>query len=271
MRKIRPDLMTAVIAPTDPRDLAPPPAPASLTRNRGPLALFLDLDGVLAPIESRPEDVGPDPRRSRLLDALTEALDGRVAVLSGRALADVDRILEGRVIPVAGVHGLERRSANGRVETLGAEADVALAVEGLTRTLSAEIADGVEIENKGVGVAVHYRNAPDRAAGVRHATTTLARDHGLHLQPGHMVIELKGGDADKGRALAAFLTEPPFAGAHAVMIGDDRTDEAAFRAAEAAGGFGILVDPRWVSAARYGLADTRAVTDWLTQLAEAAR
>lgn len=55
------------------------------------------------------------------------------------------------------------------------------------------------------------------------------------------------------------------------MIGDDRTDEAAFRAAEAAGGFGILVDPRWVSAARYGLADTRAVADWLTQLAEAAR
>ena len=91
MRKIRPDLMTAVIAPTDPRDLAPPPAPASLLRNRGPLALFLDLDGVLAPIESRPEDVGPDPRRSRLLDALTGALEGRLAVLSGRALADVAR------------------------------------------------------------------------------------------------------------------------------------------------------------------------------------
>ena len=239
--------MTAVIAPTDPRDLAPPPAPASLIR-RGPLALFLDLDGVLAPIELRPEDVGPDPRRSRLLDALIAALDGRVAVLSGRALADVDRILEGRVTPVAGVHGLERRSSDGRVETRGAEADVARAVEGLTQTLSSEIADGVEIENKGVGVAVHYRNAPDRAAGVRHAATMLARDHGLHLQPGHMVVELKGGDADKGLALAAFLSEPPFAG-----------------------GFGILVDPRWVSAARYGLADTRAVADWLAQLAEAAR
>ena len=262
--------MTAVIAPTDPRDLAPPPVPASLIR-RGPLALFLDLDGVLAPIESRPEDVGPDPRRSRLLDALIAALDGRVAVLSGRALADVDRILEGRVTPVAGVHGLERRSSDGRVETRGAETDVARAVEGLTQTLSAEIADGVEIENKGVGVAVHYRNAPDRAAGVRHATTMLARDHGLHLQPGHMVVELKGGDADKGLALAAFLSEPPFAGARPVMIGDDRTDEAAFRAAEAAGGFGILVDPRWVSAARYGLADTRAVADWLAQPAEAAR
>lgn len=271
MRKIRPDLMTAAIAPTDPRDLASPPAPASLIRTRGPLALFLDLDGVLAPIESRPEDVGPDPRRSRLLDALITTLEGRVAVLSGRALADVDRILEGRVVPVAGVHGLQRRSADGRIETRGAEADVARAVEGLTRALGADITDGVEIENKGVGVAVHYRNAPDRAAGVRHATATLARDHGLHLQPGHMVVELKGGDTDKGEALSAFLSEPPFAGARPVMIGDDRTDEAAFRAAEAAGGFGILVDPRWVSAARYGLADTRAVTDWLTQLAEAGR
>lgn len=271
MRKTRPDLMTAVIAPTDPRHLAPPPTPASLIHSRGPLALFLDLDGVLAPIESRPEDVGPDPRRTHLLDTLIEALDGRVAVLSGRALADVDRILEGRVTSAAGVHGLQRRSADGRVETHGAEADVALAVEGLTQTLRVEIADGVEIENKGVGVAVHYRNAPDRAAGVRHATTTLARDHGLHLQPGHMVVELKGGDTDKGQALTAFLAEPPFAGARPVMIGDDRTDEAAFRAAETAGGFGILVDPRWVSAARYGLADTGAVTDWLSQLAEAAR
>lgn len=263
--------MTAVISPTDPRDLAPPPSPVSLTRTRGPLALFLDLDGVLAPIESRPEDVGPDPRRTRLLDALIPALEGRLAVLSGRAIADVDRILEGRVRAVAGVHGLERRSADGRVETRGAEADVALAVEGLTQTLSAGIADGVEIENKGVGVAVHYRNAPDRAADVRHAATVLARDHGLHLQPGHMVVELKGGDTDKGEALSAFLSESPFAGARPVMIGDDRTDEAAFRAAEAAGGFGILVAPRWISAARYGLADTRAVADWLTQLAEAAR
>jgi trehalose 6-phosphate phosphatase len=263
--------MTAVIAPTDPRDLASPPAPASLIRNRGPLALFLDLDGVLAPIEPRPEDVGPDRRRTRLLDALVMALGGRVAVLSGRALADVDRILEGRVIPVAGVHGLERRSANGRVERQGAEADVARAVEALTRFLGAGVADGVEIENKGVGVAVHYRNAPERAADVRHATALLARDHGLHLQPGHMVVELKGGDVDKGKALDAFLAEPPFHGARPVMIGDDRTDEAAFRAAETAGGFGILVAPRWVSAARYGLADTRAVTDWLTQLAEAAR
>ena len=194
-----------------------------------------------------------------------------MAVLSGRTIADVDRILERRVVAVAGVHGLERRCGDGHLTSRGAEADVALAVEGLTDTLKDEIADGVEIENKGVGVAVHYRNAPGRAAAVRHATTLEARERGLHLQPGHMVVELKGGDADKGRALDTFLTEAPFSGALPVMIGDDRTDEAAFRAAEAAGGFGVLVDPRWASAARYSLADTAAVAEWLSQLAEAPR
>mgnify|MGYP000052991904 FL=1 len=263
--------MTAAIAQTDPRDIAPPPAPSALMAGRDPVALFLDLDGVLAPIEARPDDVVPDPRRTRLLDRVVEALDGRVAVLSGRSISDVDRILERRIVAVAGVHGLERRATDGRVDSVGAEADVALAAESLGAALAEAMAAGVQLENKGVGVAIHYRNAPDRGPEVRHAATVEARARGLHLQPGHMVVELKGGDTDKGRALATFLTEAPFAGARPVMIGDDRTDEAAFRAAEAAGGFGILVDPRWVSAARYSLPDTGAVAAWLAGFAEGVR
>ncbi|MEP7209241.1 MAG: trehalose-phosphatase, partial [Alphaproteobacteria bacterium] len=79
------------------------------------MALFLDLDGTLAPIAARPDMVGPDPRRNSLLGELSRVLGGRLAIISGRAIFDVDRILEGCVACVAGLHGLERRGSGGRV------------------------------------------------------------------------------------------------------------------------------------------------------------
>jgi trehalose 6-phosphate phosphatase len=88
------------------------------------------------------------------------------------------------------------------------------------------------------------------------------------LQPGKLVVELKTPGADKGAALTAFMAEPPFAGAVPVMVGDDLTDEYGFRAAEALGGFGVLVGPRRETAARFGLADVNAVLDWLERLKE---
>ena len=89
----------------------PTPAPLTLRDT----ALFLDLDGTLAPIAARPQDVRPDPRRTNLLERLIEAADGRVAVVTGRTLADVDRILENEVPCVAAVHGLVRRDGEGRL------------------------------------------------------------------------------------------------------------------------------------------------------------
>ena len=83
------------------------PAPKPLVLSA--TALFLDLDGTLAPIVARPQDVAPDPRRTRLLGQLSRRLNGRLAVVSGRTLEDIDRILEGCVVPVAAVHGLVLR------------------------------------------------------------------------------------------------------------------------------------------------------------------
>jgi trehalose 6-phosphate phosphatase len=87
-----------------------PSPPLDLPRRA---ALFLDLDGTLVPIMPRPDDVGPDPRRARLLARLREALEDRVAVVSGRALEDLDHILGGGVTAIAAVHGLVRRGADG--------------------------------------------------------------------------------------------------------------------------------------------------------------
>jgi len=78
-------------------------------------ALFLDLDGVLAELAPTPEAVGPDPRRRAVLARLADRLEGRLAVISGRAIVDIDRILEGGVALVSGVHGLERRTPGGRL------------------------------------------------------------------------------------------------------------------------------------------------------------
>src|SRR5436309_9555266 len=94
----------------------PAPKPLQL----GETALFLDLDGTLAPIAARPQDVRPDPRRTDLLERLADALEGRLAVVTGRTLADVDRILEGRVKAVAAVHGLVRRDSQGRLHETAA-------------------------------------------------------------------------------------------------------------------------------------------------------
>lgn len=76
-------------------DLRPDAQPAPLALAKA--ALFLDLDGTLAPIAARPQDVHPDPRRTGILEKLLRGLDGRLAVVSGRTLGDIDRILEGRV------------------------------------------------------------------------------------------------------------------------------------------------------------------------------
>lgn len=239
-----------------PADLPPPPAfpPASA-------ALFLDLDGTLAPIVSRPEQVGPDRRRAVLLKRLTSTLNGRLAVVSGRALDDLDRILERGVTPIAAVHGLVRRDAAGQVTTSAAApgmADARLLLRDFARCDK-----GLQFEDKGVSVALHYRNAPKAGEAVVEAAERIAGATGLTLQLGDMVVELRTPGQDKGQSVAAFLREPPFMGSTPIFVGDDLTDEDGFAAAARLGGYGVLVGPMRPTAASYRLADTSAVSAWL--------
>ena len=240
--------------------LSPPPALPPRP------ALFLDMDGVLAPITATPGGVGPDGRRSRVLVRLLERLEGRLAVLSGRTIAEIDRICEGVVPCVAGVHGLERRGADGQVRRLEPHPAMDQVHDALMDF--ARDRPGVLIEDKGLGVTLHYRQAPDQAGAARDLARGLAEAHGLTLQPGDMVQELKTPGADKGRALTAFMEEAPFRDAVPVMTGDDLTDEFAFAAAAGLGGFGVLVGPPRDTAALHGLSDSEAVMDWLETLAE---
>ncbi len=236
------------------------PAPPTLSSN-DQVALFLDLDGTLAAIEPRPQDVKPEPWRSGLLRRLLAHLDGRVAVVSGRTLEDIDRIIEDVVTPVAAVHGLVRRRADGAVLRPLAHPHF-----GRARTQAAAFAinhAGVELEDKGLSLALHYRRAPDLAGTVVEAARQIARSNDQALQLGDMVAEIRTPGFDKGTAVEAFMSEAPFQGAVPIFVGDDLTDEDGFRAAQALGGLGVLTGPQRLTGARYRLADVAAVRRWL--------
>ncbi len=243
-------------ASATPDNLPPPPTFPSTSA-----ALFLDLDGTLAPIMPRPEAVGPDRRRAVLIKRLLMTLKGRVAVVSGRSLEDLDRILEGGVTPIAAVHGLVRRDAMGTVLMSSPHAGIADARQMLGNLARCD--KGLQFEDKVLSIAVHYRNAPGAGEAVVEAAERISGATGLTLQRGDMVVELRTPGQDKGQSVAAFLREPPFLGSMPIFVGDDLTDEDGFAAAAVLGGYGVLVGPMRPTAASYRLSDTQAVMAWL--------
>lgn len=228
-------------------------------------ALFLDLDGTLAPIEATPDLVVADPDRSRTLTTLSRLLAGRLAVLSGRQIFEVDRILEGSVAHVGGQHGLERRLAGGVLQSTPAHPGLEDAAGAMERLARAQF--GLLVERKSAAVALHFRAKPECGPAVIDLAHRLARTHDLELQEGRMVAELRTPGPNKGDALEAFMATAPFAGARPIMIGDDLTDETAFAAAIGLGGDAILVGPPRPSHARWRLASPAALLAWLDEAA----
>jgi trehalose 6-phosphate phosphatase len=225
------------------------------------VALFLDLDGTLAPIEARPGDVVFERERTVLLRRLERALGGALAVISGRSLDDMDRILGGAPRAAGAVHGLVRRRPNGEVIEASPSADLARARREMEALVEAW--PGLILEDKSISLALHFRQAPAAAPSVERAMARILSNTTLTRQDGSMVCELRTPGPDKRDALETFMREAPFAGRRPVMVGDDLTDEPAFEAAAAAGGFGVSVGGRPGSCAQYGLENVEAVRAWL--------
>ncbi len=244
-------------------DLPPPPAPP-----RGTTAIFADLDGTLADIRPTPGEVTPDAARDELLTKLAEALGGRLAVISGRGLDDLDRVLEGRIRAIGAVHGLVRRTATGELTNCGSNAGVSDAVAAFERLASTD--PGLLVEDKSAAAAIHFRLAPNSEEACEALAERLAGERGLLVQRGDMVVEVRAPGPDKGDAVAAFMREAPFAGATPIFIGDDVTDEDGFRAVEALGGYGVVVGSRRPTLARYALPDVASVQAWLGSIVENA-
>ena len=236
-------------------DLSLPPPFAGLAAHH-PLALFLDFDGTLVEIADTPDGIHvPDGVPEQLM-ALNRALDGRIAIVSGRAIADIRTYLGPVGLLMVGSHGAEMGEA---AETSPILSDASRAA--LTALVAAW--PQLLIEIKPHGIAVHYRQEPEAAPAVYRVMDDMAARENLAARRGKMVVELGPKSANKGLAVARLMAAPPFAGAMPIFIGDDTTDEDGFIAVAAAGGHGILVGAPRPTAAHYRLADPEMVHQWL--------
>lgn len=226
-------------------------------------ALFLDVDGTLLEFAPRPDAVYVPPGLPALLQALMEALGGALAVVSGRTISSVDRLLRPVLLPAAGQHGAEwRLRADGpivaRVETAGMD-ELRLALERL-----ADAGQDIFLERKPFSVTVHYRGAAGellRRIGDAIAEAGVA---GWEILTAHQAFEVKRSGVDKGLAIGRFLEETPFRGRRPVFLGDDLTDEYGFAAVLAAGGEAVRVGPdERPSYARARLSGPSQVLEWL--------
>ena len=202
-------------------------------------ALFLDFDGTMVDLAPQPQAVHvPEPLLAVLQD-LTGYLHGAVAVISGRPIAQIDAFLDPLQLAVAGVHGAERRGADGQLHLL--DTHPLDHVEIAARALAAQH-PGLLVENKRGSLALHYRQRPElEALCLRAMQDAVDASPGLTLLRGKMVAEAKPGGSSKGQAIEAFLAEPPFAGRTPVFIGYDVTDEAGFSTVQRLGGMGIKI------------------------------
>jgi trehalose 6-phosphate phosphatase len=237
---------------------APPPRRA--LHAQAPLALFIDFDGTLVDIADAPDAISVPADLAERLAKLAQSIDHALALVSGRAIVDLERHLGRLQVASAGSHGIDRRHADGtglgNLPQLMPEAAAA-------RLREFAQARGLRLEAKPHGSALHYRSDPSlENEGVAFADA-LAAEHGLVVKRGKFVIELVRPGADKGGAVRAFMQVPPFAGRRPVFIGDDVTDEDGIIAVQEMGGIGIAVGDRQPTAALYHLPDTRAVHDWL--------
>ena len=202
-------------------------------------ALFLDFDGTMVDLAPQPNAVQVPQPLIRVLRELNETLQGAVAVISGRPIDQIDGFLRPLQLAVAGVHGAERRSADGTVHLL--RTHPLDQIEESACSLAAAN-PGLLVENKRGSIALHYRQRPElEDLCLRTMQQAVDESPGMTLLRGKMVAEAKPGGASKGQAIEAFLAEPPFAGRRAVFVGDDITDEHGFATVQRLGGMGIKV------------------------------
>lgn len=236
----------------------------------GRFAIFLDFDGTVVEIADRPDAVRVDASTIRLLEALGERTDHALAVVSGRDIAIVDRMLHPLVLPAAGVHGLQRRDAAGKLHLTAMEpAELDSAVLFIEEAIGRE--PGVVVETKTGAVALHYRSRPELERRCRDIVESIVwRRSDLQLMQGKMVFEIRLQGSDKGDVIEAFLAEPPFSGRTPIFAGDDVTDEVGFAIVNARGGVSIKIGES-STLARFRAANVRELHAWLAALAHEPR
>ncbi|HSM74299.1 MAG TPA: trehalose-phosphatase [Desulfobacterales bacterium] len=238
-------------------------------------AIFLDYDGTLTPIVRRPQDADLSVKARRVVWELAREMP--VAVVSGRDLKDVMQRVGLAGLYYAGSHGFDIHGPGERQITHQVGEAYLGAVEAAEKALEERLSGiaGVRLERKKFSIAVHYRETPEDAHDqVAEAVETVADEvSDLRVSTGKKVFDLQPDIAwDKGRAVRWLMEnalEAPAETIFPIYIGDDVTDEDAFRALQT-DGIGIRVedDGAAQSAARYRLKDPEAVHRFLQELFE---
>ena len=228
-----------------------------------PWALFLDVDGTLLDIAPQPDGVTVTKDLLDLLSGLSSYVNGALALISGRPVSELDIMFSPERFCIAGLHGLERRDFEGRVHSHqvhnGNFQEVKTKLVEFARQYT-----GVIVEDKGVSIAIHYRQAPEH----RHTLENLVRNcidrmaGNYHLQSGKMVFEIKPKGRDKGTAITEYMQEYPFLNRKPVFIGDDITDEDGFLVINRMGGYSLKVGSGSTHAL-WNLNDSFEVKNWL--------
>jgi trehalose 6-phosphate phosphatase len=233
------------------------------------LAFFVDVEGTILELSSRPDAIQADTDAVDLLRTLIRVSDGAVALISGRSIAILDELFQPLQLPSAGLHGFERRNAAGeyfrRPLPNGSALDRA---RGQLRRLVARY-PGVLLEDKRFALAVHYREFPSIGPLLRKEMDTIARplSETLEIRSSGCVIELRPKGTNSAVAIADFMQEPSFLGRWPVCLGGECTDEQAFDWINAAGGYSVAVGLGRASAARAHIASIPEARAWLQRLA----
>jgi trehalose 6-phosphate phosphatase len=228
--------------------------------------LFLDVDGTLIELSAHPSQTAATRALKDLLMMVNDALEGAVALISGRPIADLDTIFFPLRLRAAGVHGGELRIEAGCAAPQ-APPDARLD-ELRARMLDfASHHSGVVIEDKHIACAIHYRGRPDARAALRSALAaplgTLGEE--FHALEGNCVIEVKPRHFTKAHAIEEFLELPSFRDRRPIFLGDDVTDLDGFRVIEAHRGMTVAVGDR--VDAQWRLPDPAATRAWLAEFA----
>lgn len=199
--------------------------------NLNRLAILLDVDGTLLDIAPTPREVVVPPDLAKTLSRVRDRLEGALALVSGRMIAELDDFFAPLQLAAIGGHGAEMRPVaagpliTGRATPLDAEFKQRL------KDIAA-CHPGVLVEDKGYSLALHYRQVPKQGVAlihdVKHAHEAWG-DKSIELLTGKAVLELKFAGFNKGTAVRQLMTYPPFAGRAPIFVGDDHTDEDAFK------------------------------------------
>ena len=242
--------------------LEPAGREALLAFARPDTLIALDYDGTLAPIAARPPEAHMRPETRELLARLCRRFP--VLILTGRARADVLGFLGGTgALEVIGSHGLEKFGT-----TIGRVGErVARWRQALVQRIGAMV--GIDIEDKRLSLAVHFRRAPDGDAAQRQIEEAVADLPGARILGGKKVVNVVPSEApDKGAALLAACERGGYR--RAIYVGDDDTDEDVFRLAQPERILTVRIGRQRESAAEYYLADQRDIDRLMRVLLDAA-